>query len=216
MNSNPAIRISPPEFQFYASRSSSGYISRLTIRNLIDRPVGFKFKTNAPARYSVKPVLASLAPNAVMEVYVRSDSEVMPEDKFLIQSLPLTPGEAQDKLSSSTWRLLDRRRITENLINCTMMRGFRAHTISQSSTRSPTPSKFSQLTPPSSPTKLSNENWAQGASESMQVCKIAFLSKVTKMQILVVSALCILAGLLLPFEKLLFVAVGSTNKNLIL
>ncbi|KAI8582008.1 hypothetical protein K450DRAFT_230359 [Umbelopsis ramanniana AG] len=165
MNSNPAIRISPPEFQFYASRSSSGYISRLTIRNLIDRPVGFKLKTNAPARYSVKPVLASLAPNAVMEVYVRSDSEVMPEDKFLIQSLPLTPAEAQDKLSSTSWRLLDRRRITENLINCSMMRGFRAHTLSQSSTRSPTPSKFSQLTPPSSPTKLSNENWAQGASE---------------------------------------------------
>lgn len=26
----------------------------------------------------------------------------MPEDKFLIQSLPLTSGEAQDKLSSST------------------------------------------------------------------------------------------------------------------
>jgi hypothetical protein len=46
-----------------------------------------------------------------------------------------------------------------------MMRGFRAHTLSQSSTRSPTPSKFSQLTPPSSPTKLSNETWAQGASE---------------------------------------------------
>lgn len=33
---------------------------------------------------------------------VRSDSEVMPEDKFLIQSLPLTPSEAQDKLSSTS------------------------------------------------------------------------------------------------------------------
>jgi hypothetical protein len=54
------------------------------------------------------------------------------------------------------------------------------------------------------------------SQQSMQVCKIAFLSKVTKMQILVVSAFCILAGLLLPFEKLLFVTVGSTNKNIIL
>jgi hypothetical protein len=27
---------------YLASRSSSGYISRLTVRNLIDRPVGFK------------------------------------------------------------------------------------------------------------------------------------------------------------------------------
>ncbi|KAM3586309.1 hypothetical protein VKS41_002831 [Umbelopsis sp. WA50703] len=165
MNSNPAIRISPPEFQFYASRSSSGYISRLTIRNLIDRPVGFKFKTNAPARYSVKPVLASLAPNAVMEVYVRSDSEVMPEDKFLIQSLPLTSAETFEKLTSTTWRLLDRRRITENFINCTMMRGFRTHTLSSSSTRSPTPSKFAHPSPPSSPTKLSNDTWSHGASE---------------------------------------------------
>ena len=41
--------------------------------------------------------LTTMPPNLV-----RSDSEVMPEDKFLIQSLPLTPGESQDKLSSST------------------------------------------------------------------------------------------------------------------
>ncbi|KAG2182489.1 hypothetical protein INT43_007419 [Umbelopsis isabellina] len=153
----------------------------------------FQFKTNAPARYSVKPVLASLAPNAVLEVYgkctttctsqkspvgtqqlknlsnspnlVRSDSEVMPEDKFLIQSLPLTAAETLEKLTSTTWRLLDRRRITENFINCTMMRGFRTHTLSSSSTRSPTPSKFAHPSPPSTPTKLTNDTWTHGASE---------------------------------------------------
>ncbi|RUS30802.1 PapD-like protein, partial [Jimgerdemannia flammicorona] len=144
----PVIRISPPEFQFYTSRHSNGFISRLTVKNLKNNPVGFKFKTNAPLRYSVKPVLAVLQPNASLEVFgtrrladcdrliFRSESQINPVDRFLIQSVLLTEEEAA-LTNSSTWKQIDRRRLMENFINCCMMRGARPRSSSAESMSQP-------------------------------------------------------------------------------
>ena len=52
-----------------ASKVSSGLVSKLKIKNLLSAPVGYKFKTNAPLRYSVKPVLGVLAPGQSIEVF---------------------------------------------------------------------------------------------------------------------------------------------------
>lgn len=142
-----------------------------------------QFKTNAPLRYSVKPVLAVLQPNASLEVYgtrplcpfythsgcdrfnvllhamlltfhfplsppniiVRSESPINPSDRFLIQSVSLTEDEAA-LTSSSTWKQIDRRRLTENFINCSMMRGSRPRSSSAESLAQPRASGTSVAT----------------------------------------------------------------------
>ncbi|KAF9939394.1 Motile sperm domain-containing protein 2 [Modicella reniformis] len=80
-------------------------------------PVGYKFKTNAPQRYSVKPVLGVLAPGQSIDVFVRCENWVNPQDRFLLQSAALDEIESQ-RIDAVTWRELDRRRIIENLIQC--------------------------------------------------------------------------------------------------
>ncbi|KAF9122682.1 hypothetical protein BGW39_009572 [Mortierella sp. 14UC] len=89
------LRISPQTFQFTASKVSSGLVSKLKIKNLHATHVGYKFKTNAPLRYSVKPVLGVLAPGQSIEVFVRCESWVNPQDRFLLQSVSLTEQESQ-------------------------------------------------------------------------------------------------------------------------
>ncbi|KAG0091908.1 Motile sperm domain-containing protein 2, partial [Podila epicladia] len=113
----PILRISPQTFQFTASKVSSGLVSKLKIKNLLSTPVGYKFKTNAPLRYSVKPVLGVLVPGQSIEVFVRCESWVNPQDRFLLQSVSLTEEESQD-IDATTWKELDRRRIIENFIQC--------------------------------------------------------------------------------------------------
>ncbi|KAF9299703.1 Motile sperm domain-containing protein 2 [Mortierella antarctica] len=102
---------------FSASKVSSGLVSKLKIKNLLPTPVGYKFKTNAPLRYSVKPVLGVLVPGQSIEVFVRCESWVNPQDRFLLQSVGLTEEESQD-IDATTWKELDRRRIIENFIQC--------------------------------------------------------------------------------------------------
>lgn len=40
----------------------------MTLKNTTDKPVGFKFKTNAPTRYSVKPVVGVVAKDGDVEI----------------------------------------------------------------------------------------------------------------------------------------------------
>ncbi|KAF9162626.1 hypothetical protein DFQ26_003379 [Actinomortierella ambigua] len=69
------------------------------MKNLWSTPVGYKFKTNAPLRYSVKPVLGVMAPGQTIEVFALSEAE-------------------SEKIDSISWRALDARRIVETYIQC--------------------------------------------------------------------------------------------------
>ncbi|KAG0349494.1 Motile sperm domain-containing protein 2 [Podila humilis] len=111
------LRISPQTFQFTASKVSSGLVSQIKIKNVLPTPVGYKFKTNAPLRYSVKPVLGVLAPGESIKVFVRCESWVNPQDRFLLQSVNLTEEESQ-YIDAATWKDLSRRRIIESFIQC--------------------------------------------------------------------------------------------------
>ncbi|KAF8952116.1 Motile sperm domain-containing protein 2, partial [Entomortierella lignicola] len=99
------------------SKVSSGLVSKLKIKNSLQTHVGYKFKTNAPLRYSVKPVLGVLAPGQSIEVFVRCESWVNPQDRFLLQSVSLGEEESQ-QIDAVTWKEIDRRRIMENFIQC--------------------------------------------------------------------------------------------------
>ncbi|KAJ2830256.1 hypothetical protein GGI24_001948 [Coemansia furcata] len=140
MASLPLIRISPSEFQF--TESGSGYTSRLRLTSLQHQAVGFKFKTNAPHKFLVKPVVCSLTKQGMtVDVIVKSTSPITDADRFLIQTVALAENEAED-LDSAKWRTLDPSRIMEDLIHCTS--GGRRSSIS-SSLRSTSP----QRSPPS-------------------------------------------------------------------
>jgi hypothetical protein len=52
-----------------ASRVSPGQVSKVKLKNLSSSPVGYKFKTNAPIKYSVKPVLGVLAPDESVKIF---------------------------------------------------------------------------------------------------------------------------------------------------
>jgi hypothetical protein len=69
-SSSSYISISSPTVNFSASKQASGYVSRITIASrLADRPIAFKLKTNAPQRYSVKPVYGLIQPDQSVDIY---------------------------------------------------------------------------------------------------------------------------------------------------
>ncbi|KAJ3280954.1 hypothetical protein HK104_000304, partial [Borealophlyctis nickersoniae] len=80
---------------------NQGFISKITLTNRQPRPVGFKFKTNAPARYSVKPVVGMLDANGSVDVFVRSETTIHPGDRFLLQNMALTKDEAANLTPAS-------------------------------------------------------------------------------------------------------------------
>ncbi|KAJ2451015.1 hypothetical protein GGI03_006920 [Coemansia sp. RSA 2337] len=146
MTSLPLIRISPSEFQF--TESGSGYTSRLRLTSLQHQAVGFKFKTNAPHKFLVKPVVCSLTKQGMtIDVIVKSTSPITDADRFLIQTVALAANEAED-LDSAKWRTLDPSRIMEDLIHCTS--GTRRSSISPS-LRSVSPLRLSSSPPPGNP-----------------------------------------------------------------
>ncbi|KAF9135509.1 Motile sperm domain-containing protein 2 [Mortierella sp. GBA39] len=294
----PAIlRISPQTFQFTASKVSSGLVSKLKIKNVHATPVGYKFKTNAPLRYSVKPVLGVLAPGQSIEVFVRCESWVNPQDRFLLQSVSLTEPESQH-IDAITWKEIDRRRLVETFIQCSssstlsmrepqddggslssssncssgsssrtsstrsapssqqLLQGQQqqrrpsvahvhaaaiaagrrpsASSTTSSTTSSPGsyPTLFTAKTssaPKSSSQPYSNNSTAQeskGSSSSVSylattfsnsrqtirtVSKFLAIRQYTKMQVLTVSLVCLLLGLLLPLEKVFLMVSGSSS-----
>jgi hypothetical protein len=93
----PTIRVSPSEFCFQTSKSNPNvYVGRVSLRTVAaDSPIGFKFKTNAPDRYSVRPVMGVLSPDGeAVDVYARCDGAVQVDDRFMIESVTLTEEEA--------------------------------------------------------------------------------------------------------------------------
>ncbi|KAG0353609.1 hypothetical protein BGZ54_002176, partial [Gamsiella multidivaricata] len=58
------------------SRASPGQVSKLKLKNMTSAPVGYKFKTNAPMKYSVKPVLGwkTLDAKRFLESYIPCSS----------------------------------------------------------------------------------------------------------------------------------------------
>ncbi|KAJ1953154.1 hypothetical protein IWQ62_006065 [Dispira parvispora] len=117
----PLLRISPSEFHFVpAEGAPGGYVGRLVIKNLRSSAVGFKFKTNAPEKFSVKPVYGALHTlGESVEVTARCLSPVNLEDRFLIQTVSLSSEEGRH-LSSSMWRSFGSRRVREGFVNCRM------------------------------------------------------------------------------------------------
>ncbi|KAF9147654.1 hypothetical protein BG015_010668 [Linnemannia schmuckeri] len=116
--SNEVLRISPQQFHFTASRISPGQVSKVKLKNLSSSPVGYKFKTNAPMKYSVKPVLGVLAPDESVKIFVRSDNWVSPQDRFLLQSIVLKDDEEAQSIDSRSWKSLDPKRFIECYIPC--------------------------------------------------------------------------------------------------
>ncbi|KAF8934128.1 hypothetical protein BGZ58_005917 [Dissophora ornata] len=100
------------------SRVSPGQVSKVKLKNLAPVPVGYKFKTNAPMKYSVKPVLGVLGPGESIKIFVRSDSWISPQDRFLLQTIGLTEEEGQ-ALDPRSWKTLDSKRFNESYIPCT-------------------------------------------------------------------------------------------------
>ncbi|GJJ72332.1 hypothetical protein EMPS_04689 [Entomortierella parvispora] len=111
------LRVSPPGFQFSASKVMPGQFAKLKLENHTSSPVGFKFKTNAPMKYSVKPVLGVIPAGETIKISVRSDSWISPQDRFLLQSVSLSALEAEN-LTPISWKDLDRTRLSENYIPC--------------------------------------------------------------------------------------------------
>ncbi|CAO3565684.1 unnamed protein product [Mortierella alpina] len=287
------LRISPQTFQFTASKVSSGLVSKLKIKNLLTNHVGYKFKTNAPLRYSVKPVLGVLAPGQSMEVFVRCESWVNPQDRFLLQSVALGEEESQG-IDAVTWKEIDRRRIIENFIQCSSSstlamrepqddggslsssssnssrttasvdsstqssglsekaRSQRPHpdnrqgqqkrptvahvhaagrkmsTSSSVSSNTSSPGSYPTLFTSSkggAPSRLSNSS-APGLGHGYLTTTMSnvkhflrtmsqFLAarKYTKIQMLTVSVICLLLGLLLPLEKIFMWSSGASSSN---
>ncbi|KAI9595691.1 hypothetical protein BDF19DRAFT_413573 [Syncephalis fuscata] len=117
------IRVSPSEFTFQTSKTHPQVlVGRVSLRIVAaDAPIGFKFKTNAPDRYSVRPVLGVLSPlGESVEIFARCEGAIQPDDRFMIESITLTEEEAQQFDSKKQWKSFDRRRIVENFIHCRM------------------------------------------------------------------------------------------------
>ncbi|KAJ1823975.1 hypothetical protein LPJ73_009357, partial [Coemansia sp. RSA 2703] len=81
-------------FQFVESQT--GYTSRLRLTSLQQQAVGFKFKTNAPHKFLVKPVVCALTKKGTtVDVIVKSTSPITDADRFLIQTVALDANEAE-------------------------------------------------------------------------------------------------------------------------
>ncbi|CAO3563250.1 unnamed protein product [Mortierella alpina] len=168
------IQISPQQFHFYASRVPPGQIAKLRLKNLSTESIGYKFKTNAPSKYSVKPVLGALAPGETLKIFVRSESWISPQDRFLLQTVALTQEEVSD-LSTSSWKILDHKRFVEHFIKCSSPSALSlgdpeddAGTLSSSSAASSHRSRSSSYTPPFSAIDLSRERPRQQVFERWQ------------------------------------------------
>ncbi|KAI8907775.1 hypothetical protein DFJ77DRAFT_177822 [Powellomyces hirtus] len=198
------VTLTPSTLFFAPTRSTVGVIAKITLQNAHDAgAVGFKIKTNAPARYSVKPVLGVLLPGAVVHVLVRSEAPIQPDhDRFLLQTIPLSDEEAQ-RMDPAKWRTLDRSRMADTFISCKASHS-RPRTLSSSSSytsstgspprttsgiaasshRPPSLSKSQPARPPSSPPT---------PTTTLQI-------RVTKLDLLVFSFVCLVLGGIMPYS----------------
>ncbi|KAJ3035495.1 hypothetical protein HDV00_003701 [Rhizophlyctis rosea] len=200
------LAITPPEFRFTDSRLSVGYISRLTLTNRNNKPVGFKFKTNAPARYSVKPVLGTLEPNASVDVFVRSETQINLTDRFLLQTLILSNEEAS-AVNATMWKQLDKRRMADTFIDCRLRDGAGAGKLGSSPSQSQldasihrSTSQTFSVTPKSSSPSTTASHKARALTHTVTAMTTA---RYTKLQTILISAVCLVLGILVPYRWLL-------------
>ncbi|KAJ3183892.1 hypothetical protein HDU87_006009 [Geranomyces variabilis] len=197
-NGGPSVAnltLSPPDLVFQPTRSQIGVIAKVTLHNVHPsrhRPVAYKIKTNAPARYSVKPVLGVLAPGAMMDVLVRSEAAIQPEDRFLLQTIALTDDEASN-MDSEKWRTLDRSRMIDTFIFC--KQSTRPRAISSSS------QKVLETTTTSTTSSLLSSASIRQPGSLSQV-------RVTKVDLAVFSIFCLLLGVVLPYTRSLMLLLS--------
>lgn len=58
-------------FLTIASKVSTGQVAKVKLKNTSPTPVGYKLKTNAPQKYSVRPVFGMLMPGDSVKVFGR-------------------------------------------------------------------------------------------------------------------------------------------------
>lgn len=85
------LDIEPEDLIFRPRDSSSDptFLAGLVLRNPKDTCVGFKFKTNQPSRYSVKPFLGVIQPKASVEVTGKRFQEFLNASSYNGNSRPL-------------------------------------------------------------------------------------------------------------------------------
>ncbi|KAG0027150.1 Major sperm protein [Podila clonocystis] len=111
------IHILPNVFQFSASKVTTGQVAKVKLKNTSSTPVGYKLKTNAPQKYSVRPVFGVLMPGDSAKVFVRCEGWINPQDRFLLQSIILGDEEGQT-FQAATWKTVDPKRIVPSYIQC--------------------------------------------------------------------------------------------------
>ncbi|RKO84968.1 hypothetical protein BDK51DRAFT_43048 [Blyttiomyces helicus] len=211
----PLVTTSPDHLLFTPSRSNVGFISRLSLKN--EAPtgtVGFKFKTNAPASYSVKPVLGSISAGETIAVFVRNETKIDPSDRFLLQTLTLSSDDPSS-ITSATWKQLDRSRMTETFIECRVAGSSHPQQIPPASARAIASSLESasdtlRLSNPETPLLLSKSAPSNllhphlpprhPTTQSLAQAKHqppAF----SRAELVVVSLLCLAFGLVLPYRR---------------
>ncbi|TPX55911.1 hypothetical protein PhCBS80983_g04931 [Powellomyces hirtus] len=206
------VTLTPSTLFFAPTRSTVGVIAKITLQNAHDAgAVGFKIKTNAPARYSVKPVLGVLLPGAVVHVLVRSEAPIQPDhDRFLLQTIPLSDEEAQ-RMDPAKWRTLDRSRMADTFISCkaspTRPRTLSSSSSYTSSTGSP-PRTTSGIAASSAPAashrplskSKSKPNPARPSSSPPPPPATTSQIRVTKLDLLVFSFVCLVLGGIMPYS----------------
>ncbi|KAI8823599.1 uncharacterized protein EV422DRAFT_361616 [Fimicolochytrium jonesii] len=217
------LTLSPCDLFFTPTRSNVGVIAKITLHNThhSGNAVGYKIKTNAPARYSVKNVIGVLPQGGMCDVLVRSESTIQPDDRFLLQTIRLSEEEAK-RLDSTKWRTLDRARMTDTFIDCkvspTRPRGFSNCSFSSTSTTSAalalssSPQQYRRLssstsTPPSSRPQSGSPSSLLSQSQQKQIQQpfsSAAAMRFTKVDLIMFSVLCLLLGVAMPYTKSLF------------
>ncbi|KAI9090499.1 hypothetical protein DFS34DRAFT_344201 [Phlyctochytrium arcticum] len=187
----PHVVPSPLDLYFTPTRSNVGLIAKVSLQSTHGtRPIGYKLKTNAPARYSVKPVLGVLWDGKSLDVLVRSEGGLHPQDRFLLQTVVLTEEEAKD-LDAAKWKTLDRRRMVDTFLDCKhsslRLRGSNDSLTTQSTIPQPQPSPPPPSYNPSTTTQTQTD----------------LSVRVTKLDLIVFSCLCLVLGILMPYRSLL-------------
>ncbi|KFH71319.1 hypothetical protein MVEG_01619 [Podila verticillata NRRL 6337] len=100
-----------------SSKVSTGQVAKVKLKNTTSTPVGYKLKTNAPQKYSVRPVFGVLMPGDSVKVFVRSEGWINPQDRFLLQSIALGDEEGRS-FDAATWKVVDPKRIVPSFVQC--------------------------------------------------------------------------------------------------
>ncbi|KAJ3378948.1 hypothetical protein HDU92_007010 [Lobulomyces angularis] len=208
--------------------SGTTLLGKITVQSNSANPIGYKFKTNAPARYSVKPVLGVLEPHCSINILVRTEGNINATDRFLIQTVSLTSDESLI-INSNTWKQLDRSRLYENFIDCKidLNNNFNKSNSSSpsdkpipniyalGSPRSTTKSTASLLKTPSGTPQKSNFNNKNFTNNNFQKQELLhnknlkfyernFIQKFSINEIIIFSLLFFITGIFFPYQKLLF------------